>query len=80
MSEKKERYPIIHKNECKACERCIYACPNNVLELSDDINDNGYQYAVYKGEGCDGCTDCFYTCPEPLAIEVHIPLKSRKEA
>jgi 2-oxoisovalerate ferredoxin oxidoreductase delta subunit len=64
-------FPIIHKNECKACKRCIIACPQNVLELSEGLNDNGYQYAEYKGKGCTGCRDCYYTCPEPLAVEIH---------
>jgi 2-oxoisovalerate ferredoxin oxidoreductase delta subunit len=31
----------------------------------------------YTGEGCTGCGDCYYTCPEPLAIEVHIPKRSK---
>mgnify|MGYP000406033545 CR=1 FL=1 len=64
-------YPNIHENECKGCERCVLACPKNVIELSNDFNDAGYQYAKYKGEGCVGCKDCYYTCPEPLAIEIH---------
>ncbi|MDR0913278.1 MAG: 4Fe-4S dicluster domain-containing protein [Methanobrevibacter sp.] len=66
-------YPIIHKNECKSCERCIYFCKENALEMSQDLNDNGYNYAKYKGSGCTGCGDCYYTCPEPLAVEVHVP-------
>lgn len=65
-------YPVIHKNECKACERCILDCPRNVLKLSEELNENGYQYVEYLGEGCNGCGNCYYTCPEPLAIEVHI--------
>lgn len=57
-------YPTIHKNECKACGRCVLACPFNLLELSEDLNKNGYQYVEYKGEGCTGCANCYYTCPE----------------
>lgn len=63
-------FPIIHEEECKACQRCIIACPENVLKLSHDFNKAGYQYAYYEGEGCVGCRDCYYTCPEPLAIEI----------
>jgi len=47
--------------------------------MSEDINERGYHYAVYKGEGCTGCGDCYYTCPEPLAVEVHIPQKIRNK-
>jgi 2-oxoisovalerate ferredoxin oxidoreductase delta subunit len=77
---KKDPYPVFNKLECKACERCIIACREGVLKMSDDINERGYHYAVYKGSGCTGCGDCYYTCPEPLAVEVHIPRKkNRKE-
>lgn len=81
MSEtatRREPYPVINIEECKACERCILACPRKVLEMSNDINKRGYHYAVYTGEGCNACGNCYYTCPEPLAVEVHIPKKSKK--
>jgi 2-oxoisovalerate ferredoxin oxidoreductase delta subunit len=80
MSEtkRKEPYPVINKLECKACERCIIACKRGVLEMSNEVNPRGYHYIIYKGEGCTGCGDCYYTCPEPLAIEVHIPKKVKK--
>ncbi|MDR2830330.1 MAG: 4Fe-4S dicluster domain-containing protein [Methanobrevibacter sp.] len=64
-------HPIIHKNECKGCGRCITGCSENVIELYHELNKLGYNYAKYKGEGCIGCGDCYYTCPEPLAIEVY---------
>jgi len=70
-------YPVIHALECKACGRCIEACPKNVLVMSEEFNERGYNYAVYVGEGCTGCGNCFYTCPEPGAIEVHIPERKR---
>ena len=47
--------------------------------MSDSLNERGYHYVVYTGEGCTGCGDCYYTCPEPLAIEVHIPKKAKKK-
>lgn len=75
---KPKPFPIIHKNECKACDRCIIVCENNVLEMSKELNDTGYNYVKYKGEGCNGCGNCYYTCPEPLAIEVHIPKRKPK--
>jgi 2-oxoisovalerate ferredoxin oxidoreductase delta subunit len=77
--ENKEPYPLINNLECKGCERCIIACREGVLEMSDDVNQRGYHYAVYRGQGCTGCGDCYYTCPEPLAVEVHIPKKARQE-
>jgi len=70
-------YPVIHILECKACGRCIAACPRDVLVMSDEFNDRGYHYVRYVGEGCVGCADCYYTCPEPGAIELHIPEKPK---
>jgi 2-oxoisovalerate ferredoxin oxidoreductase delta subunit len=74
-AKKREPYPDINIEECKACDRCILACPKEVLKMSSEINDRGYHYVEYGGEGCNGCANCYYTCPEPLAIEVHIPKK-----
>jgi len=78
IRDKDKPYPVINKLECKACERCILACPANVLSLGDELNERGYHFVVYSGEGCIGCGNCYYTCPEPLAIEVHIPSKEEE--
>ena len=64
-------YPVINKELCKGCERCVISCPKEVIELSSNLNEAGYPYAYYANEGCVGCRDCYYTCPEPLAIEIH---------
>jgi len=77
--EKPQPFPVIHKDECKACDRCIITCKQEVLKMSENLNDSGYNYAKYIGEGCNGCGDCYYTCPEPLAIEVHIPRRKKKD-
>jgi len=61
----------IRINECKGCHLCIAACPKKVLEPSGCFNNQGYNYAKYKGEGCIGCGICFYSCPEPGAITVY---------
>ncbi|MBN2451326.1 MAG: ferredoxin family protein [Lentisphaeria bacterium] len=70
-------YPVINRIECKACGRCIDACPKDVLFLSAELNERGYHYAVYRGEGCTGCANCFYACPEPNTITVHRPPRKR---
>jgi len=75
IREKDKPYPLINSLECKACERCVLDCPVNVLKLGDKLNERGYRFAVYAGEGCIGCGNCVHTCPEPLAVEVHIPTK-----
>ena len=75
IREKDKPYPRINELECKACERCVLDCPVSVLKLGEKLNERGYRFVVYSGEGCIGCGNCYHTCPEPLAIEVHIPQK-----
>jgi NAD-dependent dihydropyrimidine dehydrogenase PreA subunit len=53
---------------CKGCGYCVDACVQNCLAIATDINEQGYNYAYYLGEGCTGCGLCFYNCPEPSAI------------
>jgi acetyl-CoA synthetase len=79
IREKDKPYPLINALECKACERCVLACPANVLSLGEEMNERGYRHAVYSGDGCIGCGACYHTCPEPNAIEVHIPQKETGE-
>ena len=69
-------YPVIDPLECKACGRCIAACPKKVIEMGQELNARGYTFAKYVGAGCIGCLNCFYVCPEPNAVEVHIPVKA----
>lgn len=66
-------YPEINAIECKACGRCIDACPKAVLRLSAELNLRGYRYVQYTGEGCLGCANCFYACPEPHTFVIHKP-------
>ncbi|MBE6504439.1 4Fe-4S dicluster domain-containing protein [Methanobrevibacter millerae] len=71
MADEDISFPVINIEECKGCQRCITGCPQNAILLSQDMNNAGYQYAYYSGNGCTGCKDCYFTCPEPLALEVH---------
>ncbi len=77
IRDKDKPYPVINSLECKACERCVEACPEGVLKMGSELNIRGYNYVVYSGDGCIGCAACYYTCPEPLAIEVHVPQKDK---
>ncbi len=70
--------PAIVVEECKACGRCLRACPGGLLEMSRDFNSRGYHYVGYKGEGCTGCGLCFYCCPEPHALRVIRPERKKK--
>ena len=67
----KKRFEVrIAPDECKGCERCVIACPRNVLKLGTALNKLGFPYAVRTGQECIGCGGCFLTCPEPGAITV----------
>ena len=64
--------PVINAIECKACGRCVLACPKKCLVPGKDLNTRGYAPVLYTG-GCMGCGNCFYACPEPNCLEVHVP-------
>ena len=76
-TEDAKPHPVILALECKGCGRCVSACPPKVLALSKNLNERGYHYAEYAGDGCVGCGNCFYSCPEPSAVEVHIPDRAK---
>ena len=39
---------------CKGCELCIEACPQGSVQLSPEINKQGYHYAVLIKDNCTG--------------------------
>jgi 2-oxoglutarate ferredoxin oxidoreductase subunit delta len=51
---------------CKGCELCIKACPQESLELSQRINAQGYHYVLLVQDNCTGCTNCALVCPEAV--------------
>jgi len=57
--------------ECKGCHLCVHACPENAIEIAEELNSRGFHFVRYKGENCTGCGICFYACPEPGAITVY---------
>ena len=63
---------MIHGNvtfdieNCKGCELCITACPQESLALSPRINGQGYHYAVLVKDNCTGCINCALVCPDAV--------------
>ena len=53
----------VDADKCKACEDCINACPNELMAL---VEENGKQYAMFKGDpdDCIGCYSCESACNE----------------
>lgn len=58
--DKKESATESHisiNDDCDGCEKCVIACPNNVLIIKDDKS------AVGNDFGCKRCKVCVAICP-----------------
>ena len=63
---------IIDKDRCKGCELCTHYCPQEILEMSKDINVKGYFYAkVLDQSRYIGCRISTVVCPD-VAIELQL--------
>ena len=47
----------INIEDCKGCEKCTIACPNNVLIIIDDVS------TVRDFQVCKSCKVCMAICP-----------------
>jgi 2-oxoglutarate ferredoxin oxidoreductase subunit delta len=77
MPKKKKGRIMIDKNLCKGCYLCISVCPNQLIAISDKLNQKGYYPARFtetdeKEEDfkCTGCALCATICPD-IAVEVY---------
>ena len=62
---------VVDEDLCKACELCIEACPQHVIEINVEmITPKGYHPAHLVQDGCTGCSICALVCPE-AAITVY---------
>ena len=48
----------IDQRECIGCQRCVNACPGNLI----DLNENG-RAKIEMVRDCGGCTSCMKECP-----------------
>ena len=61
--------PFLFPQFCKACGRCIEACPKGCIELGSEIDPaTGLKPVVIDLEVCNGCGLCFTACPEPFGL------------
>jgi 2-oxoglutarate ferredoxin oxidoreductase subunit delta len=56
----------VNIENCKGCELCIDACPQESMALSKQINNKGYRYAVLIQDNCTGCSNCALVCPDAV--------------
>ena len=70
----------IDQNRCKGCGLCVSVCPKNVLEISSNVNSNGY-FAVFLAhpEDCIFCAMCCEMCPD-VALTITEDAKSKGPA
>ncbi|MDR2840227.1 MAG: 4Fe-4S binding protein [Paludibacter sp.] len=56
---------LVNVERCKGCDLCVVACPSDVLALSADANNKGYNYCqMAQPDNCIGCAACAYVCPD----------------
>lgn len=76
MSE--ERLPIVDKNKCKACNKCVLICPKKLFTLVPVTHDvyvacnsraSGKETRAVCPVGCIACRKCEQICP---ADAIHV--------
>ncbi len=55
--EVEESHIDILLDDCEGCEKCVIACPNNVLIMENDKS------SVNNSFGCKRCKVCMAICP-----------------
>ena len=62
--------PKVVPQYCKACGRCIDACPQGCFTVGDHIHPaSGFVPIGLDLEKCNACGLCFAACPEPYGLE-----------
>ncbi len=61
--------PFLFPEFCKACGRCIEACPKHCIELGTEIDPaTGFTPVVVNLDECNTCGLCITACPEPFGL------------
>jgi len=60
----------IDRERCKGCALCTIACAKGLIRIGEEINRQGYFFAVWDENGsCTGCALCGEICPD-VAIRI----------
>jgi pyruvate/2-oxoacid:ferredoxin oxidoreductase alpha subunit/NAD-dependent dihydropyrimidine dehydrogenase PreA subunit len=69
IDKKTRPKPFLFPQYCKACGRCIEACPKNCIHMGRDIDPlSGLTPVIVDLESCNGCGLCIDACPEPYGL------------
>lgn len=74
---------VIDVERCKGCELCLSACPQDVLQLSEELNAKGYRpiMLLEHDNHCTGCALCAVVCPDGcITVYRDLPQKQMKKA
>jgi pyruvate/2-oxoacid:ferredoxin oxidoreductase alpha subunit/NAD-dependent dihydropyrimidine dehydrogenase PreA subunit len=66
---RKRPEPFLFPQFCKACGRCIEACPKECIEMGTEIDPaTGLTPVVVDLDQCNACGLCMVACPEPYGL------------
>lgn len=68
-NKKTKPKPFLLPQTCKACGRCITACPKECIHMGTEINpQTGQTPVVIDLDACNACGLCIAACPEPHGL------------
>ncbi len=58
----RDQRPVICKDDCKHCHRCVDVCPDSAVQAVQAAGQDKPDYVI-DYEFCKGCGLCAYECP-----------------
>jgi pyruvate/2-oxoacid:ferredoxin oxidoreductase alpha subunit/NAD-dependent dihydropyrimidine dehydrogenase PreA subunit len=68
--------PALSAEQCKACGRCLGACPHRCIEPGVELlADTGFAPVTLHLDACTRCGLCWDACPEPYGLTPARPIE-----